>query len=53
MTVADYLNMPITEEELSPKELKAIKEAEKGLDSGDGEEWQVFKKRLKLPNRKR
>ncbi len=47
MTVADYLDMPITEEELSPKELKAIKEAEKELDSGDREEWQVFKKRLK------
>ncbi|HNX74677.1 MAG TPA: hypothetical protein PLM07_15190 [Candidatus Rifleibacterium sp.] len=47
MTVADYLDMPITEEELSPGELKAIKEAEKELDSGDREEWQVFKKRLK------
>jgi predicted DNA-binding protein len=47
MTVADYLDMPITAEELSPKELKAIKEAEKELDGGDREEWQVFKKRLK------
>ena len=47
MTVADYLDMPITAEELSPKEQKAIKEAEKELDGGDREEWQVFKKRLK------
>ncbi len=47
MTVADYLNMPITEEELSPQELKAIKEGEKDLDNGDVEDWQVFKKRLK------
>lgn len=47
LTVADYLNMPITEEEVSPKALKAIKEGEKDLDNGEGEDWQVFKKRLK------
>ena len=46
MTIADYLNMPISDdEEISEETKKAIKAAAKDLDENGGQEFHAFLKK--------